>query len=185
MNDRKVIEAILFLADEPVPTRVLGEVLEKPKAEVEALLSSLTTEYRDADRGFVLRQVAGGWRFYTSPDCSPWLERFVRGDRQPRLTGAALEVLAIVAYRGPIARSQITEIRGVESDSVVKTLLQRGLIEEAGREGGPGSPVLFRASGEFLERMGINSVEELPPLREFMPDTEAVEEMESKLSPDA
>lgn len=184
-HDRKVVEAILLLADEPVPARLIGEVLEVPKDTIEAILHDLAREYADGNRGFVLREVASGWRLYTDPECAPWLERFVRGHSHARLTGAALEVLAIVAYRGPISRTQISEIRGVDSDGVVKTLLHRSLITEAGRAGGPGAPALFTVSDEFLERMGIRSTDDLPPLRDFMPDADAVEDMEARLSPGA
>ena len=182
---RKIIEAILLLAEEPVPAGVIGQVIERPTAEVERILRDLAREFAEQERGFVLREVAGGWRLYSSPDCAPWLERFALGRRQARLTAAALEVLAIVAYRQPISRAQISDVRGVDSDGVVKTLLHRGLIEEAGHDAGPGSPVLFRVSDRFLERMGLTSVEELPPLATFMPDAEGLDEMEARLSPDA
>lgn len=183
--DRKIIESILLLADEPVPAGLIGEVLERPKVEIEAMLRGLAGEYADEDRGFVLREVSEGWRLYTDPECAPWLERFVTRHQHTRLTAAALEVLAIVAYRGPISRTQIADIRGVDSDGVVKTLLQRELIDPVGRDEGPGAPVLFEVSGRFLERMGLRSTTELPPLRDFMPDAEAVEEMEARLSPTA
>jgi segregation and condensation protein B len=185
VSERKIIESILLLADEPVPAGLIGEVLEKPRSEVERSLRELALSYESQDRGFVLREAGHGWRLYTSADCAPWLERFVTSNAHARLTGAALEVLAIVAYRAPIARSQIAEIRGVDSDGVVKTLLQRGLIKEAGRAGGAGAPVLFSVSDEFLEKMGLASLDELPPLAGFMPDAEAVEDMEAKLSPSA
>ena len=181
--NRKVVEAILLLADEPVSGGLIGEVLEVPRAEVEALLADLAAEYERDDRGFTLRRAAGGWRLYTSADCAPWLERFVASERNARLSGAALEVLAIIAYRQPLSRAEIAEIRGVDSDGVVKNLLNRGLIVEHGREHAPGSPVLFEVSNVFLERMGLDSVAELPPLADFMPETEAVEDMEAKLSP--
>ncbi len=181
---RKIVEAILLLADEPVPASQMGEVLEVPRAEVEGVLRELAEAYAREDRGFVLRESAPGWRLYTDPECAPWLERFVTGHRHARLTGAALEVLAIVAYKGPISRSEISEIRGVDSDGVVKTLVQRGLIE-ASTAAGMGAANLFEVSDEFLERMGLRSVDELPPLTDFMPDAEAVEDMEAKLSPNA
>jgi segregation and condensation protein B len=181
--DRKIVEALLLLADEPLPARMIGEVLERPRADVERMLADLASSYEDEGRGFVLRPAAGGWRLYTSPDCAPWLERFVRSHTHARLTAAALEVLAIVAYRQPISRSEIAEVRGVDSDGVVKTLLGRGLIVESGRDSGPGSPVLFEVSNEFLERLGLSSVDDLPALAEFMPDAESVEEMETRLSP--
>lgn len=182
-DERKIVEAMMFLADEPVPASRIGEVLEKPKAEVESLLKAMAESYRAEDRGFVLREVASGWRLYTDPGCAPWLERFVTSKSHVRLTSAALEVLAIVAYRQPVSRSQIAEIRGVESDGVVKTLTQRGLIEASGRDDGPGAPVLFTISDDLLERLGLRSVDDLPPLASFMPDTEAVEEIEARLSP--
>ena len=131
----------------------------------------------------MLREVAGGWRLYTDPACGPWLERFALRHTHARLTGAALEVLAIIAYRQPVSRVEISEIRGVDSDGVVRTLQQRGLIAETGQGSGPGTPVLFSVSDEFLERMGLRSVDDLPPLTAFMPDAEAVEDMEAKLSP--
>ena len=182
-SDRKVAEAILLLAEEPIPAGMIGEVLEKPTGEVEALLRDLAAELLEQDRGWVLREVADGWRLYTAPECAPWLERFVKGHVFARLTGPALEVLAIISYKGPVSRSQIGEIRGVDSDGVVKTLLSRGLIEESGRDEGPGSPVLFTVSSDFLDRLGIKSVDELPPLASFMPEAEDVEAMEAKLSP--
>ncbi len=184
MDERKVVEAILLVADEPVPAGLIGEVLERPRREVEALLEGLAQDYLDADRGFVLRPAGGGWRLYSSPECHPWLERFVAEQTNARLTGAALEVLAIVAYRQPIARAQVTEIRGVDSDGVVRTLLQRGLVEEVGHALGPGAPALLAVSNQFLERMGLNSVADLPTLTGFMPSPETVADMEAKLSPD-
>ncbi|MGI8775418.1 MAG: SMC-Scp complex subunit ScpB [Actinomycetota bacterium] len=182
-QDRKIMEAILLLADEPIPASQIGEVLERPRREVEEQLETMARDYLAEERGFVLREVAGGWRFYTSPDCGPWLERFVTGHSYSRLSSASLEVLAIVAYKGPLSRTQISEIRGVESDGVVKTLLQRGLLSEAGRSGGASGPVLFTVSNDLLEHLGLRSLDELPPLTSFMPDAEAVEDMEAKLSP--
>ena len=182
-SERKIVEAILLLADEPLPAALIGEVLERPRKEVEGLLRDLAAAYQADQRGYVLREVAGGWRLYTDPECAPWLERFAMRHTHARLTGAALEVLAIVAYRQPISRAEIADIRGVDSDGVVRTLHQRGLVSEAGIGSGPGSPVMFTVSEEFLERMGLRSVEDLPPLTEFMPDAEAVEDMEAKLSP--
>ncbi len=179
-SDGKIIEAILFIADEPVTAQVLGEVLEKPKAEVEAHLKRLAEDFEAGGRGFNLCEVAGGWRLYTDPDCAPWLERFVTTQGHGRLTGAALEVLAIVAYRGPISRGQIADIRGVDSDGVVRNLLGRDLVAES-----RGSPMMLTVSPTFLERMGLTSPGDLPPLADFMPDAEFVEDMEARLSPGA
>lgn len=185
INERKIIESILILADEPVPASLIGEVLEISHARVTEVLEGLAAEYAAAERGWVLRASAGGWRLYTDPSSDPWLERFVTSYTNTRLTGAALEVLAIIAYRQPISRVQIGEIRGVDSDGVVKTLQQRGLVVESGRDPGPGSPVMFTVSPEFLERMGLQSTDELPPVSDFMPDADAIEDMEAKLSPNA
>lgn len=183
-SHKKVIEALLLVAEEPLPPVVFGEVLEKSRVEIEASLGQLQSEYEREGRGFVLREVAGGWRLYTNPDCAPWLERFALRHARARLSGAALEVLAIVAYRGPIARAQITELRGVDSDGVVKTLVARGLIQDVAADT-PGGPSLFSVTSAFLEGLGLRSLEDLPPLVDFMPDAEAVEEMEAKLSPSA
>lgn len=180
---RRVIEAILLLADRPVPAGEMSQVLERPVAEVEATLQALAASYQADKRGFVLRRAAGGWRLYSDPECAPWLERFVLAGRQGRLTGAALEVLAIVAYKGPLSRSQIAELRGVDSDGVVRTLQARGLIEAVQRS--DQGPTLFGVSERFLERLGLEDLSQLPPLASFMPDAEAVEEMEARLSPDA
>jgi segregation and condensation protein B len=185
VGTRRVIESILLLADEPVPARVMGEVLEVPQQDVTSELQRLADAYVAEQRGFVLREVAGGWRLYTAPECAPWLERFVRGRARTRLTGAALEVLAVLVYRGPLSRTQVSEIRGVESDGVIRTLLARGLVEEVGRQPGVGSPILLAPTAELVERLGLASLEDLPPLSDFMPDAEAVEEMESRLSPGA
>ncbi len=184
-NARQVIEALLLVAEDPLALGVFCEVLERPRSELEALLHELRDDYHEQGRGFVLREVAGGWRLYTHPDCAPWLERFALRHTRSRLSGAALEVLAIVAYRGPLARAQINELRGVESDGVVRTLAMRGLIEEVREGHTTGGPSLVAVSAQFLERMGLNSLDDLPPLVEFMPDTEAVEEMEARLSPSA
>jgi segregation and condensation protein B len=182
-SPRKIVEALLLVAEEPLPLGVFCEVLEKSRAEVEGCLRELQADYEGHDRGFVLREVAGGWRLYTSPQCAPWLERFASRGARARLSGAALEVLAIVAYRGPIARAQINELRGVDSDGVVKTLEARGLIEEVAASGG--GPSRYATSTAFLEGIGLRSLDDLPPLVEFMPDAEAVEAMEAKLSPNA
>lgn len=184
-TERKIIESILFLAEDPVPSGLISEVLEKPVEEVEGLLGDIQRQLQQEERGFVLRESAAGWRMYSSPDCAPWLERFVRGHSFSRLTGAALETLAIVAYRQPVSRGQISAIRGVDSESVVKTLLHRGLIEGHGGDENSGGPTLFSLSDESLEKLGLRSTTELPPLASFMPDSEDVEDMESKLSPGA
>ncbi|MBP2702237.1 SMC-Scp complex subunit ScpB [Microbispora sp. RL4-1S] len=171
------IEAILMIVDEPVAEITLAQVLERPTAEVAAVLRELAQEYTLAGRGFDLREVAGGWRFYTRAECAPLVERFVRDGQQARLTQAALETLAVVAYRQPVSRARVAAVRGVNSDGVMRTLLARGLVEEAGTD--PESQaLLYRTTSYFLERLGLRSVDELPELAPFLPDD--VENLEEK-----
>jgi len=165
-STRKALEAILLVVEEPVDANTLAQVLEVPTDEVVATLRALRGEYVDAGRGFVLREVAGGWRFYTDPGAAPYVERFVLHGRNPKLSQAALETLAIVAYKQPVTRSQISQIRGVEADGAVRSLVSRGLIEEAGRDPSPGQPLLYATTATFLERLGLDDLEALPPLPE-------------------
>ncbi|GAA3207380.1 hypothetical protein GCM10020216_008940 [Nonomuraea helvata] len=163
------LEAILLVVDEPVAEVTLAQVLERPTHEVAAALRRLSAEYTAAGRGFDLREVAGGWRFYTRADCAPLVERFVRDGQQTRLTQAALETLAVVAYRQPVSRARVAAVRGVNSDGVMRTLVARGLVEEAGTD--PESQaMLYRTSSYFLERLGLRDLSELPELAPFLPD---------------
>jgi segregation and condensation protein B len=163
------LEAILLVVDEPVPEVTLAQVLERPTHEVTATLRALSAEYTQAGRGFDLREVAGGWRFYTRADCAALVERFVRDGQQTRLTQAALETLAVVAYRQPVSRARVAAVRGVNSDGVMRTLVARGLVEEAGTD--PESQaMLYRTSSYFLERLGLKDIGELPELAPFLPD---------------
>lgn len=180
---RRVLEAVLFVADEPLPVQDLAALLEEPASAIEEELLKMAADYEASERGIVLRNVAGGWRFSTDPSAAEFLERFVVENRYPRLTQAALETLAIVAYRQPVSRAQIAEIRGVSAESVIRTLVARGLIEEVGRDSGPGNAILYGTTTAFLERMGLKSLAELPLLPEYMPGTEAVERMEAGLGP--
>src|SRR5580693_3221238 len=169
------LEAILLVADEPVPVVVLAQVLERPRNEVTAVLHALAEEYQAGGRGFDLREIAGGWRFYTREDCAPLVERFVSDGQEVRLTQAALETLAVVAYRQPVSRARVSAVRGVNCDSVLRTLTLRGLVEEAGTDAETGA-ILYRTTGYFLERLGLASLEELPELAPFLP--EHVEDVE-------
>jgi segregation and condensation protein B len=180
---RRAAEAILFVAEEPVSASELAEVLEVPVADVEALLGEMAGAYESEGRGFVLRQVAGGYRLASHPAAAPFLERFVSEHKAPRMTQAALETLAVVAYRQPVSRGQIAEVRGVSPESVLRTLLSRGLIQEVGRDPGPGNAILYGTTPAFVERLGLMSLADLPPLAGFMPTTEEVERMESGLGP--
>jgi segregation and condensation protein B len=166
---RAALEAILLVVDEPVGDIMLAQVVEQPTDRVTAALTALAAEYTDAGRGFELRSVAGGWRLYTRPQFAPYVERFVLDGQQVRLTQAALETLAVVAYKQPVTRSRISAIRGVNCDGVVRTLLSRGLIEECGSEPDSGA-YLYRTTTLFLEKLGLNTVDELPSLAPFLPD---------------
>src|SRR5487761_1196983 len=166
---RASLEAILLVADEPVPVVVLAQVLERPRNEVTAELQSLATEYKTDGRGFDLREIAGGWRFYTREDCAPLVERFVSEGQEVRLTQAALETLSVVAYRQPVSRARVSAVRGVNCDGVMRTLTLRGLVEDAGTDPETGA-ILYRTTDYFLERLGPASPDELPDLAPFLPD---------------
>ncbi len=172
---RASLEAILLVVDEPVPEIVIAQVLERPRDEIAAALRDLAASYDAEERGFDLREVAGGWRFYTRAECAPVVERFVRDGQEVRLTQAALETLAVVAYRQPVNRARVSAVRGVNCDSVLRTLTLRGLVEEAGTETETGA-ILYRTTGYFLERLGLASLGELPDLAPFLP--EHVEDVE-------
>jgi segregation and condensation protein B len=172
---RSCLEAILLVVDEPVPEIVIAQVLERPRGEVTAALRELAASYDAEQRGFDLREVAGGWRFYTRAECAPVVERFVRDGQEVRLTQAALETLAVVAYRQPVSRARVSAVRGVNCDSVLRTLTLRGLVEESGTDAETGA-ILFRTTGYFLERLGLASLAELPELAPFLP--EHVEDVE-------
>jgi segregation and condensation protein B len=166
---RASLEAILLVADEPVPVVVLAQVTERPRSDVEAELRDLAASYQAEDRGFDLREIAGGWRYYTREDCAPLVERFVSDGQEVRLTQAALETLAVVAYRQPVSRARVSAVRGVNCDGVMRTLVLRGLTEEAGTDSETGA-ILYRTTGYFLERLGLASLEDLPDLAPFLPE---------------
>ena len=163
------LEAILLVADEPVAENTLAQVLEVAQAEISTSLDELAASYTEQGRGFELRKVAGGWRYYTRAELSPLVEKFVRDGQEIRLTQAALETLAVVAYRQPVSRVQVSAVRGVNCDSVMRTLVLRGLVEEAGTEHESGA-ILFRTTTYFLERLGLAGLDQLPELAPFLPD---------------
>lgn len=165
---RGALEAILLVVDEPVSEPLLAQVLEQPVARVSRVLEELSAEYEAAGRGFELRRAAGGWRLYTRPDFADVVERFVLDGQRTRITQAALETLAVVAYKQPVTRGRISAIRGVSCDGVVRTLVSRGLIAECGSEPESGA-LLYRTTTLFLEKLGLDSVDQLPPLAPFLP----------------
>jgi segregation and condensation protein B len=168
MTDRRdllrALEALLFVSDEPVASVVLAQALEVDRREVDRLCEELGRAYEERDAGIVIRSIAGGWRLSTHPDAAPFVEQYVLSSRHARLTKAALETLSIVAYKQPVTRHQISAIRGVNSDGVLRALIDRSLIAEVGREEGPGRPLLYGTTPEFLERLGLASLSALPSL---------------------
>jgi segregation and condensation protein B len=169
------LEAILMVVDEPVGDVVLAQVLQRTRGDVRNALERLSAEYTTQRRGFDLRLVAGGWRFYTRPEHAPVVERFVLDGQQARLTQAALETLAVVAYRQPVSRSRVSAIRGVNVDGVIRTLLSRGLVEECGTEADSGA-ILYRTTSYFLERLGIAGTGELPEIHEYLPEIDPLDD---------
>src|SRR3954471_5805887 len=181
----RAMEAIIMVADGPIEPQLLAELLELDVTQVEATLRELMASYEVEDRGFILTKVAGGYRFQSHPDLAPYVERFVLEGQSARLSAAALETRAILAYKQPVSRAQVAAIRGVNVDSVIHTLQQRGLIEEISRDPGPGLAVLYGTSKLFLERLGLLSLDDLPSLGQFVPGAEVVEALEQGLLPDA
>jgi segregation and condensation protein B len=181
---RRAVEAIVLVTEQPIDTNVLGQLLELRPAIVEELCRELAAEYEAEGRGFQLARVAGGWRFQSHADQAPYVERFVLDGQSAKLSAAALETLAIVAYKQPISRAQVASIRGVSVDGVMRTLQQRGYIAEVGRDPGPGQAVMFGTTRGFLEKLGVDHLGELPALGDFVPGADVVEQLERGLRPD-
>lgn len=177
------VEAVLMVVAEPVPPAALATAVGRPQTEVETALRQLQQEYQDAPRrhGMELREVAGGWRFYSAAEFGDVVETFVRDGQTARLTQAGLETLAVIAYRQPVSRGRISAIRGVNVDSVVRTLLTHGLVEESGRDE-EGGATLYRTTTYFLERVGLGSLDELPPLAPYLPEMDALDDLDGELS---
>ncbi|MCD4669137.1 MAG: SMC-Scp complex subunit ScpB [Actinomycetia bacterium] len=173
---RTHIEGILFISEDPVRLNIISETLKLEEKEVKKVLDMLEREYIEQNRGFVLKKVSGGYRLYSNPALNEMLQRFVKTNIRTHLSQAALETLAITAYKQPVTRTQIAEIRGVRTDSVVLTLVDKGLLKEAGKLKEPGSPILYRTTERFLELLGLNSLKDLPPLKEFKEDEETTED---------
>ena len=177
----RCLEAILMVVDEPVSEMVLAQIIEAPTEEISAALRTLAARYEQEQRGFELRQVSGGWRYYSHPEMAPLVEKFVLDGQQARLTQAALETLAVIAYRQPISRARVSAIRGVNVEAVMKTLVNRGLVEETGIEGESGA-VLYKTTSFFLEKLGLNSISDLPALAPFLPHVDGLDEILSTLT---
>ena len=177
----RAIEAIIMVAVEPVPTELLAQLLEQPTVVIDRLCAELADAYAEAGHGFQLTKVAGGYRYQTHPDLSPYVERFLLDGQRARMSGAALETLAIIAYKQPLSRAQVASIRGVDPDGVIRTLQARGYVTEVGRDSGPGQAILFGTTPSFLEKLGVNSLADLPPIVEFVPGADVVEALEHGL----
>lgn len=178
------VEAILFVAESPVPVNDLAQVLEMGPDAVEIAIGELGKRLAEEGSGLVLREAAGGWRLYTRPDLRGYLERYAQSPAATRLSKAALEALAVVAYRQPVSRSQVSEIRGVDSEQALRTLERRGLIDVIGQAPGPGQAILYGTTPEFLERLGLPSISDLPPLADHVPPADIVEALERPFRPE-
>lgn len=184
MDTVAVIESVLFVAEHPVPTSELSEVLEIPPPEITEALSVLANRLSSTGSGLVLRETGGGWRLYTRPDLHPYLERYAASPSATRLSRAALEALAVVAYRQPVSRGQVSEIRGVDSEQALRTLERRGLVDVVGHAPGPGQAMLYGTNELFLEKLGLRSLDDLPPLADHVPPAETVEALERPFRPE-
>ncbi len=178
---KRAIEAVLMAAIEPVEPQLLAQLTETPVNAIEALCDELHEEYEREGRGFTIARVAGGYRFQTHPEMSAYIERFVLEGQSIRLSGPALETLAIIAYKQPVSRAQLAAIRGVSVESTIATLIQRGYVMELGHDPGPGQAILYGTTVRFLEQMGIDSLQDLPPLAQFVPEPSVVEALERGL----
>ena len=177
----RAIEAIVMVAVEPVPAELLAQLLEQPTLVVERLCAELAAAYAEAGHGFVLAKVAGGYRYQTHADFAPYVERFLLDGQRSRMSSAALETLAIVAYKQPLSRAQIASIRGVDPDGVLRTLQARGYVAEVSRDNGPGQAILYGTTSTFLEKLGLASLSQLPAIGEFVPGADVVEALEHGL----
>jgi len=177
----RAIEAIVLVAMEPVPAELLAQLLEQPTVMIERLCAELAAAYEEAGHGFTIAKVAGGYRYQTQADLAPYVERFLLDGQRARMSAAALDTLAIIAYKQPLSRAQIASIRGVDPDGVLRTLQARGYIAEIARDSGPGQAILFGTTPAFLEKLGLSSLADLPPIVEFVPGADVVEALEHGL----
>lgn len=183
MNTEQLIEAILFVSESPVTTAEFAEVLERPRGEIEQSLAVMVDRYSE-ESGLDLENIAGGWRFSTKVQAHPYLERYAATDRMRKLSNAAVETLSVIAYKQPVSRGQVSEIRGVDSDHAIRTLERRDLVLEIGRAPGPGQAVLYGTTPLFLERMGLASIADLPPLADHVPPAAIMDTLEMPMRPD-
>lgn len=184
MNTRSILEAILFVAERPVPAAEMAEVTERPTEEIEQELAAMAAAYEERGAGVVLKQVGGGWRLFSHADARPYLEQFAASPTATRLSQAALETLSVVAYRQPVTRGQVSEIRGVDSERSLHTLERLGMVSEIGTAPGPGSPILYGTTELFVEKLGVDDLSELPPLADHVPPPQVVDALEKPFRPE-
>jgi segregation and condensation protein B len=184
-EEQRAIEAIVMVSDRPVEAHLLAQLLEVTPARVEDICAELARTYDEEDRGFQLVRIAGGYRFQSHPDQAPYVERFVLEGQSARLSAAALETLAIVAYKQPVSRGQVAAIRGVNADAVIRTLQTRGLVQEVGHDPGPGQATLYGTTALLLEKLGLDNIGQLPPLAQFVPGPEIMDALEHSLRVEA
>ncbi|MCL2745783.1 MAG: SMC-Scp complex subunit ScpB [Coriobacteriia bacterium] len=175
------LEALLFVSDEPVSSGQLAKILQHDLIEVDEALRQLSEDYAARDSGFQLREVAGGWRMYTHPAHAPVIEAYVLSWDTRKLSQAALEVLSIIAYKQPVTRAGVNAVRGVSSESVVSSLIEKGLVRELGRDANAGNAILYGTTNTFLEKFGLKSIEDLPPLEDFAPDEQTQASIKRRL----
>jgi segregation and condensation protein B len=176
------VEALLFVSDEPVGAVALAKILDRTLSEVDTALSSLATRLEEEERGIQLREVAGGWRLYSHPAYHDLIEKYIVSWDTRSLSQAALEALAVIAYHQPTTRAGVNGIRGVNSDAVISSLVEKGLVREAGRDSGPGNAILYATTRTFLEKFGLKTLRDLPPLEDFAPDEESRDYIRARLS---
>ncbi|MBN1298943.1 MAG: SMC-Scp complex subunit ScpB [Actinobacteria bacterium] len=169
---KSCIEGILFISESPVSIKSIAEVIKIPEKDAEKIVKELEKEYLDKNGGFILRKAGGGYRFYSNPVINDVLKEFVKSNMSAYISQAALETLAIALYKQPVTRTQVAEIRGVRTDSVFQTLIDKRLIKEAGRLKEPGNPKIYRVTERLYEILGINGNSDLPPLKDFEEDEE-------------
>jgi segregation and condensation protein B len=183
-ESKRAIEAILMVASHPVSSKELAEILETSPKDVEALIEELSGEYKEDGRGFELVKIADGYRYQSRSELYAYVEKFIMEDSPAKLSAAALETLAIIAYRQPVSRAQLSAIRGVNVESVLRLLVERGYVDAVGRDSGPGQAMLYGTTELFLEKLGLASISDLPDLAQFVPDPSLVETLERVLNPE-
>jgi segregation and condensation protein B len=183
-ESKRAIEAILMVASHPVSSKELAEILETSPKDVEALIEELSDEYKENGRGFELVKIADGYRYQSRSELYAYVEKFIMEDSPAKLSAAALETLAIIAYRQPVSRAQLSAIRGVNVESVLRLLVERGYVDAVGRDSGPGQAMLYGTTELFLEKLGLASISDLPDLAQFVPDPSLVETLERVLNPE-